>query len=106
MRWSRIAIVLLSLLLVVSLLMLLAASHREVLDSAERQAVLRVLGEFHCQFVQDSGLPLDKYLQRLRGFQQKYRSFRDVNQYVTIVEEIAEDAKQLKPKHPASENGR
>jgi len=74
----RMKIICLGMLLVwlVTLVLWLFSSQRNALIEARDQAAVRLLSEFHCDFLSHKNVSQESYLQELRGFQESHNDFR------------------------------
>jgi hypothetical protein len=64
---------------------------------AEDQAALRLLGEFHRNYLVEHGQNMDEYVRALRAFQQEHQWMRSLRRYLDFVEQDAKKATQRPP---------
>lgn len=84
-----------------TLVLWLFSSQRNALIEARDQAAVRLLSEFHCDFLSHRNVSQESYLKELRGFQESHDGLRILTTYVSDVEERQKELEHQHTDAPA-----
>jgi len=63
------------------------SAHRAAMLDARDQAAIRLLGEFHCEFIRGRNIPKAEYLQGLQQFERRHEDYRLLRMFTGAVEQ-------------------